>query len=88
MLQLTPAVWWVTIGLIVVLLAIDLVLAAARPHRVGFREAAAWSVFYIAVAVGFGIWSHRHLRLEISAPSTSPATWSRRACRSTTSSSS
>jgi tellurite resistance protein TerC len=55
-LQLTPVVWWVTIGLIVVLLAIDLVLAAARPHRVGFREAAAWSVFYVAVAVGFGIW--------------------------------
>jgi tellurite resistance protein TerC len=48
-LQLTPVVWWVTIGLIVV-------LAAARPHRVGFREAAAWSVFYVAVAVGFGIW--------------------------------
>jgi tellurite resistance protein TerC len=55
-LQLTPVVWWVTIGLIVVLLTIDLALAAARPHRVGFREAAAWSVFYVAVAVGFGIW--------------------------------
>ena len=56
MLELTPLVWTVTIGLIVVLLAVDLILAAARPHRVEFREATAWSVFYIAVAIGFGIW--------------------------------
>jgi tellurite resistance protein TerC len=33
------------------LLALDLTLAALRPHRVGFREATAWSVFYIAVAL-------------------------------------
>jgi tellurite resistance protein TerC len=49
-------VWAVTIGLILALLAVDLVLAAVRPHRVGFREAAAWSIFYVAVAVAFGIW--------------------------------
>jgi tellurite resistance protein TerC len=55
MLQVSLA-WWVgTIGLIVGLLALDLWLAAARPHRVGFTEAVAWSVGYIAVAVGFGI---------------------------------
>jgi len=46
----------VTIGLIVALLALDLVLAWIRPHRVGYREATAWSVFYIAVAVAFGVW--------------------------------
>ena len=50
------ALWWgVTIGLVVLLLAIDLVVAAARPHRVGFREAVLWSLFYIAVAVAFGV---------------------------------
>jgi tellurite resistance protein TerC len=43
------------IGLIVALLAVDLVLATLRPHAVGFREAAAWSLFYIAVAIGFGV---------------------------------
>ncbi|KOV83210.1 tellurium resistance protein TerC [Nocardia sp. NRRL S-836] len=48
--------WAVTIGVIVLLLAVDLVLAAARPHRIGFREATLWSVFYILVAIGFGIW--------------------------------
>ena len=56
MLEITPLVWGGTIALIVLLLAIDLVLAAIRPHKVGFREATAWSVFYIAVALGFGIW--------------------------------
>jgi tellurite resistance protein TerC len=56
LLTLSPLVWAVTIGLILALLAVDLVLAAVRPHRVGFREAAAWSIFYVAVAVAFGIW--------------------------------
>lgn len=56
MLDISPLTWAGTIGLIVLLLAVDLILAAARPHHVGFREATAWSVFYIAVAVGFGVW--------------------------------
>ena len=55
-MQITVTTWAVTIGLVVLLLAIDFGMAALRPHRVGFREAAAWSVFYVAVAVGFGIW--------------------------------
>jgi tellurite resistance protein TerC len=41
--------------LIVGLLVVDLALGALRPHAVGFREATAWSVFYIAVAVAFGL---------------------------------
>ncbi|HEX7301851.1 TerC family protein [Lentzea sp.] len=56
MLEISGLTWAVTIGLIIVLLAVDLVLAAVRPHKVGFREATAWSVFYILVAVGFGVW--------------------------------
>jgi tellurite resistance protein TerC len=55
-LEISGTTWAVTIGLIVLLLAVDLVLAAVRPHRVGFGEAVAWSVFYIAVAVLFGVW--------------------------------
>jgi tellurite resistance protein TerC len=55
-LEISGVTWAATIGLIVVLLVVDLVLAAVRPHRVGFREASAWSVFYILVAVGFGVW--------------------------------
>ncbi|BBX72048.1 TerC family protein [Mycolicibacterium psychrotolerans] len=56
MLEISLMTWGVTIGLIVALLAVDLILAAVRPHRVGFREATIWSVFYIAVAIGFGVW--------------------------------
>ncbi|WP_433293784.1 TerC/Alx family metal homeostasis membrane protein [Pseudonocardia sp. CA-142604] len=56
MLQISGATWAATIGLVVVLLVIDLVLSGIRPHRVGFREATAWSVFYVAVAVAFGVW--------------------------------
>jgi len=56
MLEISPLVWGVTIGLVVVLLAVDLILAALKPHKVGFREATAWSVFYIAVAIAFGVW--------------------------------
>jgi tellurite resistance protein TerC len=55
-LDISPLTWAVTIGLIVVLLAVDLLLAALRPHHVGFKEATAWSVFYIAVAILFGVW--------------------------------
>jgi tellurite resistance protein TerC len=55
MLDVTTAGWAVTIGLVLVLLAIDLALAIARPRQVGFREAVIWSIFYIAVAIAFGL---------------------------------
>jgi len=55
MLDVTTTAWAVTVGLVLVLLAIDLALAVARPHEVGFREAAITSIFYIAVAIGFGV---------------------------------
>ncbi|MDA0174571.1 TerC/Alx family metal homeostasis membrane protein [Solirubrobacter taibaiensis] len=55
MLEVTTAGWAITLGLIAALLILDLGLAAMRPHVVGFREAAAWSVFYIGVAIAFGV---------------------------------
>ena len=55
LLEVTTFRWALTIGLIVGLLALDLGLAAARPHVVGFREAAVSSVFFIAVAIAFGV---------------------------------
>ncbi len=55
MLDVTITWWALTVGLVLVLLAIDLTLAITRPHAVGFREAVGWSVFYIAVAIGFGL---------------------------------
>ena len=47
--------WYVTVGLVVGLLALEFVIAARKPHAVGIREAASWSIFYIAVAIAFGV---------------------------------
>lgn len=55
MLEVTTLRWTLTIGLILGLLALDLGLAAARPHVVKFREAAISSILYIAVAIVFGL---------------------------------
>jgi tellurite resistance protein TerC len=54
-LEVTALGWTLTIGVIVALLALDLTLGVLRPHAVGFREAAGWSVFYIAIAIVFGV---------------------------------
>ena len=56
MLDISAVTWGVTIALVVALLAVDLILAAARPHKIGFREAAIWSILYVAIAIGFGVW--------------------------------
>jgi tellurite resistance protein TerC len=55
LLEVTALGWFLTIAVIVALLALDLTLGVLRPHAVGFREAAGWSVFYIAVAIVFGL---------------------------------
>ena len=55
MLEVTTAGWAATIAFVLALFAVDLLIAGRRPHAVGFREAAGWSVFYIAVALAFGV---------------------------------
>jgi tellurite resistance protein TerC len=55
MLDVTFTAWAVTIGVIVALLAVDLFQAMRNPHAVQFREAAFQSIFYIGVAVSFGV---------------------------------
>jgi tellurite resistance protein TerC len=42
--------------LIVGLLLFDLLTSTRKAHDVSFKEASFWSIFYIAVAVGFGAW--------------------------------
>ncbi|NUT42817.1 MAG: TerC/Alx family metal homeostasis membrane protein [Thermoactinospora sp.] len=49
----TPTLWLIAIAVLVLLLALDLVLTR-RPHEVGMREAAGWSVFYLVLPVIFG----------------------------------
>ncbi|MDL4772815.1 MULTISPECIES: TerC family protein [Thermomonosporaceae] len=55
MVEIPVWAWPATVGLILVLFAFDLVTAVRRPHAVGIREAAFWSVFYIVVALLFGL---------------------------------
>ncbi|MFB9499087.1 TerC/Alx family metal homeostasis membrane protein [Saccharothrix mutabilis subsp. capreolus] len=51
----TPALWAISIVALVALLVVDF-LVTRRPHEVSMREAAAWSVFYLALPVAFGVW--------------------------------
>jgi tellurite resistance protein TerC len=53
-MQVTVIDWVVLLAIVVVLFAVDLAVATLRPHAVGFREAALWSVFFVASAVAFG----------------------------------
>src|SRR5690348_7182429 len=55
MLDVSAAEWAGTLAVVGGLFAFDIGFSARRPHAVGFREAVAWSVFYVAVAVLFGV---------------------------------
>ena len=55
MLDVTTTAWALTVGLILLLLAVDLLVAVLRPHEVGFREATLASILFIAVAIVFGV---------------------------------
>jgi tellurite resistance protein TerC len=54
-LDVTLLAWAATLALIATLFTVDLHLSARRPHAIEFREAVGWSVFYITVALGFGV---------------------------------
>ncbi|MFI9009200.1 TerC/Alx family metal homeostasis membrane protein [Actinosynnema sp. NPDC053489] len=51
----SPGLWAVSIAVLVALLVADFVVTR-RPHEVELREAVGWSVFYLALPVGFGVW--------------------------------
>lgn len=54
-MDVTLTAWALTVGFIIFLLAIDLVIGALKPHAVHIKEATAWSVGYIAIALLFGL---------------------------------
>jgi tellurite resistance protein TerC len=53
--EVSLALWAVTILGIVGLIALDFVTVSRKPHEVMFKEALAWSIFYIGIAIAFGI---------------------------------
>lgn len=48
-------IWGLTILGIVLLLSFDFIFISRKPHEVSIKEASIWSIFYIAVAVLFGL---------------------------------
>jgi tellurite resistance protein TerC len=55
LVDIHPWVWFVTIAGLIALLAFDLVVVARRPHVVTMREATRWIIFYISLAMIFGL---------------------------------
>ena len=55
-MEVSLLVWSVTIGAILALIVVDLITVSAKPHEVKFKEATLWSIFYIGIAVIFGLW--------------------------------
>ena len=50
----SPMLWLVTIGLVIALLVVDFI-ATRKPHEVSMKEAVAWSAFYVALPLLFGL---------------------------------
>jgi tellurite resistance protein TerC len=48
-------VWTVTLGVLVVMLAVDLVIVGRRPHEPSMRESSLWVTFYVVLALIFGV---------------------------------
>lgn len=55
-MEITLTVWLITVAAIIGFILLDLFTVSAKPHEVKFKEAASWSIFYIALAIIFGIW--------------------------------
>ena len=56
LMDVTLLTWSIVVGAIILLVVVDLLTVSRKAHDVLFKEAAAMSIFYIAVAIGFGIW--------------------------------
>src|SRR3569832_1830305 len=54
-----PWMWAAIVGFVLAMLAVDLILVGGnKAHKVSFREAAAWSVVWVSLAMLFnlGLW--------------------------------
>jgi tellurite resistance protein TerC len=55
-MNVTLLTWALVVGVIIALIVVDLLTVSRKPHEVMFKEASIWSIFYIGVAIAFGIW--------------------------------
>lgn len=51
--------WWLTIGALSLFLLVDILVVARKPHVPSMRECTAYLVFYVSLAVLFGLWVWR-----------------------------
>ncbi|HEV2796425.1 MAG TPA: TerC family protein [Nocardioides sp.] len=51
----SPTLWFITIAVVLALLVVDFI-ATRRPHEVSMKEAVAWSAFYVALPLLFGLY--------------------------------
>ncbi|MGB1700433.1 MAG: TerC family protein [Nannocystaceae bacterium] len=51
----TPALWAGFLGTVLVLLALDLGVFQRTPKKISFREAAAWSAFWVVLSLAFNL---------------------------------
>ena len=58
----TPWMWAAFAVVVAAMLAVDLLVGGGKRHRVSTKEAATWSVVWIAVSLAFGagLWWHLH----------------------------
>lgn len=55
-MDVSLSIWIGLVAAILFLIVLDLVTVSRKPHDVMFKEATFWSIFYIGIAVAFGIW--------------------------------
>ena len=54
-MDVSPLVWWVTIGVTTAVLLVDIVVIGRRPHEPSRREVSIALAVFIGMAVAFGI---------------------------------
>ena len=55
-MEVSLLIWSLTIAVILALVLIDLFTASRKPREIRFKEAIAWTLFYVGLSIGFGLW--------------------------------
>jgi tellurite resistance protein TerC len=54
--DVSTTAWWITIGVTITVLAVDVFIIGRRPHEPSTRESTTAIAIFTAMAVGFGLW--------------------------------
>jgi tellurite resistance protein TerC len=55
-MDVSPLAWWLTIGITIAVLAVDVFVLGRRPHEPSMRECTLWIGMYTGLALLFGLW--------------------------------